>query len=251
MSRRRGTFDRRSLLGSLAVHAVLVAVIVAVSTAPPEPLDFVTYEIELVSPAPPARAPEPETAAEDFVVERPDPTPPPPPEAEAPAPIEPEPKPRPDPPEPTPDRTPPPPEPADRQPAAQPDAPEEPARETGESIEVRMEGLQRDYPEYYNNIIRQMGRCFQWTGADNLRAVIYFEILRDGSVRGSRIVQSSNSAMFDIEALGAAECAGNGKLGPLPDDLPMERFPIRFEFNPRRGAAVLPADPSSPSPEGM
>ena len=41
--------------------------------------------------------------------------------------------------------------------AAVPDSPpEEEVEEAGEGINVRLEGLRRDYPEYYENIIRQI-----------------------------------------------------------------------------------------------
>lgn len=241
MPRRKDTFDRRSLAGSVAVHAVAVVAAVLSSTIRPEPLDFVTYEIELVSPAPPVRAPEPEVAAEELVVERPDPTPPPPPPVEeTPAEVLPEPEPPP-PPAPREETPPPPVEAEESTPAADPDAPAETERETGENINVRMEGLRRDYPRYYENIILQMQRCFRWQGQDDLATEIYFVIRRDGSVVDARVLESSGNALFDIEALGAAECAGRGRFGPLPEELPYDRFPIRFQFNPRGRDFVQPA----------
>ncbi|MDX1647346.1 MAG: hypothetical protein R3304_09400, partial [Longimicrobiales bacterium] len=42
----------------------------------------------------------------------------------------------------------------------------------------------------------------------------------------------SGNAAFDIEALGAVECAGQGRFGPLPEELPYDRFPVRFTFRP-------------------
>ena len=42
------------------------------------------------------------------------------------------------------------------------------------------------YPEYLENIIRQLNRYFRWTGAD-LTAQVGFEIQRDGSVKAIRV----------------------------------------------------------------
>jgi hypothetical protein len=108
----------------------------------------------------------------------------------------------------------------------------------GEDLNVRMEGVRRDYPEYYNNIIRQMQRCFRWRGAEDLRATVYFVINLDGSVADVDILESSRSIAFDIEAMGAAECAGSrDRLGPLPENLPIDRLPILFRFDPQSGRA--------------
>ncbi|RMH18302.1 MAG: hypothetical protein D6701_06565, partial [Gemmatimonadetes bacterium] len=105
----------------------------------------------------------------------------------------------------------------------------------GEDLNVRLEGLRRDFPDYYRNIIRQIDRCFRWTGSPDLRAEIYFVINRDGTVSDVDIIESSGNFRFDIAAAGAAECAGqNGRLGPLPAELPFDRFEIRFKFEPRR-----------------
>ena len=67
-----------------------------------------------------------------------------------------------------------------------------------------------------------------------MRAKVYFVINRDGSVSEVDIVESSRSIAFDIEAMGAAECAGSrGRLGPLPEALPFDRLPVNFTFTPR------------------
>ncbi|MEQ1858239.1 MAG: TonB C-terminal domain-containing protein, partial [Longimicrobiales bacterium] len=126
--------------------------------------------------------------------------------------------------------------PAEPRPAAGPDATPtpDPAR-SGEGINVRMEGLRRDYPEYYNNIIRQIQRCFRWRDGGGWEATVYFSIQRDGSVRDIRFMTRSGNASFDFEAMGAVECAGQGRLGPLPEDLPFESQPVNFQFRPTGG----------------
>jgi hypothetical protein len=192
--------------------------------------------MEIVS-LPSAAVPEEEepvtgpTAPDELVVERPDATPPrPQPEAAIP------------PPTPTTRREPPPerevqreetppPTPTREQPRPTP-APETDTGATGDEINVRMEGLRRDYPVYYENIIVQIRRCFRWQSGGRWTTRIRFEIARDGSVSNIRVVQPSGSFPFDIEAEGAIECAGRGRFGALPDDLPFDRLPIEFVFTP-------------------
>lgn len=113
--------------------------------------------------------------------------------------------------------------------------PDPEAAEGGEDINVRMEGLQRDYPEYYDNIIRQIDRCFRWQGPGDLRVTVRFVINRDGTVSDQSIVEGSGSFSFDIDALGAVECAGSrNRLGPLPKDFRADRLDIVFKFDPAR-----------------
>jgi outer membrane biosynthesis protein TonB len=243
--RRPDPFDRKSLLGSAAVHAVAITVAVLASVHPRQIPQFITYEIELVSPPPVVKAPEPEAAQEKLVVERPEPTPP---EEKTPPPVvkpETE-KPKPKPVEKPPERK----EPAKPAPtketakasrsAASPDAAESRSKEGGEGINVRLEGLRRDYPAYYGNIIRQIDRCFRPTGVGALEATIYFVIHRDGSVSDMDFAKKSGDPTFDFAAMGAVECAGKGRLGPLPKDLPYDRLPIQFTFHPSGGGDTPP-----------
>ena len=59
-----------------------------------------------------------------------------------------------------------------------------------------------------------------------------FWITRDGTATDIDFESRSGNLAFDFEAIGAVECAGQGRFGPLPEDLPYERFPIRFQFQP-------------------
>lgn len=229
--------DRRYLAFSAGIHVVAVVLAWLTTVLVPEPLEYITYEIELVSPPPAPAEEQPEQSApeEELVVERPDPEPEPVVEEEVAVP-EPEPERE----EPTPaqeQREDPPPEEPPPEEAAPPVAEEidEPPEETGEGINVRMEGLRRDYPAYYDNVIRQMSRCFRWRGEGDLEAMVQFVIRRDGTVSGSRLVRRSGNPEFDFEALGAVECAGRpGRLGPLPEDFPWDDLPIQFSFSPQR-----------------
>ncbi len=156
------------------------------------------------------------------------------PEEEAPAVVE-EPE-----PEPEPEETPPPVE-ETPPPAEEPPAPTETEAEPtdeagGEDINVRLEGLRRDYPAYYGNIIVQIRRCFRPPDGQPREATIRFLIHRDGSTSDYQTVRSSGSFAFDAEAQGAVECAGRpGRIGPLPEDFPWDVLPIEFTFSPRGG----------------
>ena len=238
---RRQTVGKGPVIGSAIVHTVAILLAWWTSAVPRQMPEFITFEIELISP-PAAELGERTTPPpEELVIERPvDPIPepqeePPPTLVEADVAVEEVP-----PPEEAsePEETVAPPDVeliADAAPPTSPD-PDPDVETPGESLNVRMEGIRRDYPEYYNNIIRQMRRCFRWRGEADLRATVYFVINRDGSVSEVDILESSRSIAFDIEAMGAAECAGSrDRLGPLPEDLPFDRLPVRFEIDPRAG----------------
>jgi len=220
------------VIGSVFIHAAAIFLAWWTSAVPHEVPDFLVYEIELISPSA-AVLGEPTTAPpEELVIETPfDRVPEP--QEETPAVVEEE---APAEETPQPEETVAPPEVEPVEDPAPPTSPDpDPEVETpGEDLNVRMEGVQRDYPEYYNNVIRQMQRCFRWRGDEDLRATVYFVINRDGSVADVDILESSRSIAFDIEAMGAAECAGSrDRLGPLPEDLPFDRLQILFKFDPQ------------------
>jgi hypothetical protein len=187
-----------------------------VTMGDPELLEAVARETPVVAPAP-ERPPEPE----------PEPEPPPPdPEPEI---VEPEPE-----PEVTPEPEPEPP------PTPRPETPptiEQPpvtAETTAAEMNVRMEGLRRDFPQYYQNIVVQMDRCFRETPGLAGTAILRFQIQRDGTIPRSSIsvYQPSVNRTLDILAVGAVECVGQGRLGPLPEDMPNEVLPVQFTFSP-------------------
>jgi outer membrane biosynthesis protein TonB len=234
MVRRPGT---GSVAASVALHIGVGAVAWWAHHTAAQPIEFVSYEIEMVAFEDLAEGP-PAVPEEELVVETPD-------EPEPPTP-EPEPEPEPPPPDPEPDPVPPP----AREPEPEPEPVREPPREqprptptetraeelTSAEIAVRMEGLQRDFPAYYGRIITEIQRCFRPGGTGNLTTVVRFDILRDGRVPGGsiRIHQRSGNLQFDVSAVAAVECAGN-RFGPLPDDLPVDALPILFTFSPRGG----------------
>lgn len=249
--RRRDRFDRRSMAASVGIHLAVLVLALWSSTRAPTPLEFVSYQIELVSPPPAAQAEEAAPAQEELVIERPEPEPPQPEERTTP--VERPPEPRRAEPQPRP-RTEPPKEAAEeRRPAtSQAPAPAEPPKESGEGINVRLEGVRRDYPAYYNNIITQIQRCFRWQGAGSWETTVTFVIRRDGTVADLDFVKRSGNASFDFEALGAVDCAGKGRLGPLPEDLPFDVLPVQFNFRPQggiRGPDAAQRQPAQPTTE--
>jgi outer membrane biosynthesis protein TonB len=242
MRRRVDPLDRRATLYSIVLHGALFGIAWLSTFHRPPQFEFLTFEIELVSPPAAVQAPERTPPRQQLVVERPQPqapTPEPEPPRPTPQPERPRPEPRPEPPpqrqpepQPQPDPTPPVPD-VEPAPAASPEPPPEvPPERSGEGINVRLEGLRRDYPEYYNNIIRQIDRCFRWQGVPNLLATVSFVIRRDGNVRDLEFAARSGNTSFDFAAMGAVECAGQGRFGPLPEDLPYESLPVRFDFTP-------------------
>ena len=225
---------------SVGLHGCLFTLAFFTSLIDRSPMEFVTYEIEMVSP-PPAVQAEIQPAMEELVVERPEPTRPieEEPEQEV-VPIEepddPEPEPSPEEDRPTEELT----EVEEEEtPPSAPDPPPDEIDESGEGINVRLEGVRRDYPAYYNNIIRQIFNCFRWRGGGNWEATVFFMIEREGTVADMRFLSRSGSTAFDFEAIGAVECAGQGRFGQLPDELPYDRLPVQFDFRPPGEAQEL------------
>lgn len=219
---------RGSFLGSVVVHALILVLAWGTQAAAPAAQHYLVYEIELVSATAALEGRIPST--EELVVEAPEPAPEP--AAELPPPEEAE---RTEEPAPT-RETRPAPEPAEREPTEEPGTPDpEPeANRSGEDMSVRLEGLRRDFPAYYENVIRQINRCFRWRGEGGLRATVRFTIRDDGSVSDLRVHRGSGSFTFDLEAMGAIECAGRGRFGALPEEFPWDLLPVEFTFNPRR-----------------
>jgi len=232
-----GERDRVPYVGSALVHVTVLALAIWASLSDPPVLDAITYQIDIVSP--PSTAPEPvqedvPVPEEELVVDEPEPEPVV--EEEEPT-IEPEPEPeevrtevpeeRPAPPPPDPE-----PEPEPEEPVATETAE---TRQSGQDLEVRMEGLRRDYPVYYEQIIRQIQRCFRPPATGNLETQVYFVIRRDGTIdeRDLDIRRESGNIRFDIAAMAAVECAG-ARFGPLPAEMPYDQLPVLFNFRPLR-----------------
>jgi TonB family protein len=223
--RRRGTRPPgRFIVASLALHLFVVAGLYAAGIRVPRTPEFETFRVNLISP-PPTEAGEPEPVVTTTPVvppepvQQPEPTPPrpqpdPPPRTQAPTPAPPE-------------RQPDPP------PARGPDP--QPAPVGGENLNVVQDGRDFQYPEYLENIVRQLNRYFRWSGAANLEAEVVFHINRDGSVGGIRLTRRSGTFAFDLQASQAVEQAGRARaFGPLPDGWQRDRLHISYTFEPPR-----------------
>lgn len=226
---------KRPFVISAVIHVVIVVFMVVFARSP-EPIQFETVRVTLFSP-PPADALAPPT--ETPVIER---QPEPEPEVEQPEPepeVEPEPE-QPEPePEPPPERERPeteaPPDPPRTETRPQPDERRDTAATGGEGLNIATEGREFPYPEYLNNVIVQVNRFFRWSDESRPRGVVFFEILRDGSVRNIRMARSSGNIRFDFAVQGAVETAGNrGAFGPLPDGYAPPTLPVQIEVEPPR-----------------
>ncbi len=207
--------------GTFAVHAGLAAVVLissqAATSIPP-----IVYNVELVAAPRPTASAAPVTA----------PTPPAPPKVA---------------PKPTPAKTAPvrakPPtkvapkvEPTPPPKAATPLAPGETPGVGTDVANVRVEdGKQFPDPAYLRNLTNEILR--RWArpvGSGALEAEVTFTIMRDGSVRDIRVIRTSRSSAFDLEAEGAVEKAGlDLAFGPLPRVWPADILQVRFLFRPR------------------
>lgn len=215
--RQRHRLPPTAVVGSLLVHAILGIVFIGASLSMKPPLlPAQTYRVRLVAAAdetaPVRLRPQPAAVAEEeHRPPPPQPTSDPAPETEVPTVVE---------------DTPPPVEPST-----------EPARadETGEeAINVQLDGATFAYPEYLNNIIRQVHRYWRPpTGNRNLRAEIVFVIERDGSVSDMEWLRRSGDLSFDLEARGAVEAVGQKRaFGPLPDGYVRDQLRVSFFFDP-------------------
>jgi periplasmic protein TonB len=212
-----------ALIASIVLHASLIVAVpvIAAVTRTEEPIkQFQTFRISMASP-PPQAAGEPEPVAPKPAIARQPKPPEVKPKTKAPAP-----KPAPVPaskpaatkkPEPTRGRNP---------------KPESPG---GDGLNVLMEGEEFPYPEYLENVIRQVDRYFRPLGEGNLESQVGFYIRKDGSVSGLRVYRKSGNSLFDINAVEAVEqAAKRGLLGPLPKGYPRDSLGILFKFVPPR-----------------
>jgi len=240
--RDRSGHERAAWLGSAAVHGAAIVLLVWSHFIEPTRYDFETVAVNLVAAptvteAPPARE-------DDLVVETPDPQPPEPepeeevipdPEETPPPETEPEPEPEPEEPEEQPDSTPEEPDEEEAQP--EPTESDLEVAEEASAAEVtrRMEGLRRDFPEYYGNIVAQIDRCLRWRGETRWEAKILFAISRDGSVTPVDFVERSGSFGFDLAVVAAVDDCAAGRFGPLPDDMETDELPVLFTIRPPGG----------------
>ncbi|MGH7129495.1 MAG: hypothetical protein ACREIV_13075, partial [Planctomycetaceae bacterium] len=179
IGRKRPGPDRRAVLGSLTFHAILIAALFLAGLHRAAEPEFEVFRVQLRSPPPQLAAVEevspPEVIPEPVVapprdIERPTPRPEPP---------------QPKPPEKTPEKpADPPPEEKPKEPAPTTGEKPDPDSQGGENLDVNMDGREFPYPDYLENIIRQLHRHFRWSGSPSLEAEVAFYVNRDGSDGG-------------------------------------------------------------------
>ena len=219
------TPGKGAIAGSVAIHGLVLASFVAagITGAKEPPMEFMSVEINLVSPPPTVKG-EPEPVENTAPVVS---TPEPPPEA-PPKPAE---KPKPA----TQSATP---KPVVSKPAtpkpAQGERPQ-PVAVGGEDLNIRQEGAPFPYPDYLAKIVTQLPRYLRPPpGVRNLTAEVVFSIRRDGSVSDIDISRSSGNLDFDEKAVDAVENAGRARFaGPLPEGYQNEKLYIRYTFVPK------------------
>jgi outer membrane biosynthesis protein TonB len=99
---------------------------------------------------------------------------------------------------------------------------------------VQVAGTDFPYPEYLQNVVRQIAIRFKPPSGRELQAVVAFLIRRDGSVTGIRLTTRSGVYAFDTEAMGAVDAAAGARaFGPLPQGFADDVLPVIFSFDPR------------------
>lgn len=219
--------DRRAFIGSIIFHILLLGSLAFTTVIHDEGPEFITYKMKLISPPPQVRG-------------EPRPVPPPQPRiVQAPQRVErpPAPEKKPEPVERRPEQTPvkqdstPPPKPDTAKVAG--NAPPDPKSVGGEGLNVDIEGAEFPFPEYLENIIRQINRYFRWEGDNSPEARVVFCVNRDGSVSGLSLIERSRDWKFNQQTMSAIEAIGQRKaFGPLPDGWVQERLCIRYRFLP-------------------
>jgi len=93
-------------------------------------------------------------------------------------------------------------------------------------------GLAFPFPEYLQNIERQVLRRWQRPGRSSLEAEVSFFVQRDGSVTDLQFIRRSGNFAFDLEAQGAVEETGRFRaFGALPDGWTADVLFVRFYFS--------------------
>lgn len=216
--------NRAGMLGSAAVHVLLLVGLVVVAQRANEPQPLV-YAVDLV--AAPAPGPTPRRAAEAALPTREEEEAPPvtPPRQTPPAAERPKPDPE------TPVRE----DPALRTRSETTPLPGERPSTGSDQLTFRQDGLRFPYQEYLDNIVTQIRKRWAAPAARNarLRVEVAFTIQRDGTVTDISYARRSGNLIFDSEALGAIERAGRDRaFGPLPTGWNGESLPIAFNFTP-------------------
>jgi hypothetical protein len=103
-------------------------------------------------------------------------------------------------------------------------------------MQMQMEGLRLEFPEYYAQIRDAIERCFRRLNrsSGNPVAILRFEIAKDGTIprRSIEVHRRSGNGVFDSYAFQSVECAGDGAIGPLPPEMSIDILPVELTFRP-------------------
>ncbi len=123
-------------------------------------------------------------------------------------------------------------------PEPRPTAPKPPTEQTATAVEPGvtlvtplMEAVALKFPYYMNALVRKMDANWSPPGAGPVGArevLVTFTILRDGSVRGAEVEQSSGDPFYDQAALRSVH--RSTPFPPLPPGYPDETMTIHFSF---------------------
>src|SRR3989339_436027 len=101
--------------------------------------------------------------------------------------------------------------------------------ETGPGSPISVGSARFPYSYYTNLVARKIEKNWQWANAfGRMKAVVFFRILRDGSITALAIKTSSGDDTFDQQALRSVELAG--PFPPLPSGYSEDELGIYFEF---------------------
>jgi TonB family protein len=88
------------------------------------------------------------------------------------------------------------------------------------------------YAYYTNLIVRKIGRYWQWANEfGRLKSVVYFKILKDGTVSEVTVKEGSGDRLFDEQAVRAVKLAS--PFPPLPEAYAENDLGVYFEFSYR------------------
>ncbi len=98
-----------------------------------------------------------------------------------------------------------------------------------QSSNIRLESPNFKYSYYTNAVVKKIAQNWSWSKEfGKLKAVVYFRIQRDGSIKDLSIKDSSGDEIYDAQALRSIELSS--PFPPLPDEYKENSLGVYFEF---------------------
>jgi len=116
-------------------------------------------------------------------------------------------------------------------PQTQPQTASQPkSQASGYSGSISVDAAKFPYSYYTNAIVRKIGRYWQWSNEfGRLKSVVFFRIVKDGSVSEVKLKDSSGDSLFDEQAVRAVKLAS--PFPSLPEGYPDNDLGVYFEFS--------------------